>query len=135
MSPPPSLDIGLLPYTSWVTVKAEVAMKIQSPFPTGTLPSLPEQDTIFQVNLLREIHLAGDSGENQSLLAAVREWKFDFAVEASWPQQGRIQSVCSVRGHDHLALIGDRTAQTSVPPTPSFLSQYLPSHTPASTFP
>lgn len=36
------------------------------------LPSLPEQDTIFQVNLLREIHLAGDSGENQSLLAAVR---------------------------------------------------------------
>lgn len=104
LSPPPPLDLGLLPCTSWVTVKAEMVMKIQSPFPTGTLPSLPEQDTIFQVNLLREIHLAGDSGENQSLLAAVREWKFDFTVKASWPQQGRIQSVCSVCGHDHLAL-------------------------------
>lgn len=58
-------------------VKAEMEM---------TLPSLLEQDTIFQVNLLREIHFAGDSGENQPLLAAVREWKFDFTVKASWPQ-------------------------------------------------
>lgn len=74
------------------------------PNPAGTIPSLLEQDTVFQVNLLREIHLAGDSGENQSLLAAVREWKFNFTIKASWPQQGRIQSVCSVRGHDHLAL-------------------------------
>ena len=72
----------------WVMVMEEV--KSQSPFPNVTLPSLLEQDTIFQVNLLREIHLAGDSGENQSLLAAVREWKFNFTVQTSWPQQGRI---------------------------------------------
>lgn len=85
-------------------MKAEVEVKIQFPFPTVALPSLAEQDTIFQVNLLREIHLAGDSGENQSLLAAVREWEFDFTVKASWPQQGRIQGVCSVRCHDYLAL-------------------------------
>lgn len=75
-----------------------------TPIPNSDLPLLLEEDTIFQVNLLREIHLAGDSRENQSLLAAVREWKFNFTVKASRPQQGRIQGVCSVCGHDHLAL-------------------------------
>lgn len=121
LSPSPSLDPGVPPCTRWVAVKAEVVMKIQSPLPTGTLPSLLEEDTVFQVNLLREIHLAGDSGENQSFLAAVREWKFDFTVKASWPQQGRIQSVCSVCGHDHLAL-GTGQLRPRCPPTPSFLS-------------
>ena len=72
--------------------------------PKGDLPLLLKEDTIFQVNLLREIHLAGDSRENQSLLPAVREWKFNFSVKASRAQQGRIQGVCSVCGHDHLAL-------------------------------
>lgn len=102
------------------------------PIPIVTLLSLLEQDTIFQINLLREIHLAGDSGENESLLAAVREWKFNFSVKASWPQQGRIQGVCSVCGHDHL--VGDRPAQSSVPGIPSFPWPYLTPPRPASTF-
>lgn len=50
------------------------------------LLSLPKKDTVFQVDLLGEVHLAGDGGENQPLLATVREREFNFSVQASWPQ-------------------------------------------------
>lgn len=65
---------------TWVVVVAQEERDSSAPSLPWPLPLLSEQDTVFQVDLLREVHLAGDGGENQSLLAAVRERKLNFAV-------------------------------------------------------
>lgn len=40
--------------------------------------------------------------ENEALLAAVRQRELNLAIQASWAQQGGVQSVCAVGGHDDL---------------------------------
>ncbi len=62
------------------------------------------QDTVLQVNLLWEVHVAGDGGEHQAFLSPVRKRKLNLTVQSSWAQQSWIQRVSPVGGHDNLSL-------------------------------
>lgn len=61
-----------------------------------------KKDTVLQINLLREIHFAGDGGENETFLPAVGQGELDLSVQTTWTQQSWVQSVSSVGGHNHL---------------------------------
>ncbi|MEQ2316434.1 hypothetical protein AMECASPLE_032505 [Ameca splendens] len=60
------------------------------------------KDTVLQVDLLREIHLTGDGGENETFLPAIGQRELNLPVQTAGSEQGRVQSVSSVSGHDHL---------------------------------
>ena len=57
---------------------------------------------ILQVDLLAQIHLSGDGGEDEALLAAVGQGEFDLAVKAAGAEEGGVKGVLAVGGHDHL---------------------------------
>lgn len=63
---------------------------------------LVAMDTILQVDLLREVHLVGDGGEDESLLPAVGHGELNLAVQSARSKQGGVQRVGAVRRHDHL---------------------------------
>jgi len=63
-------------------------------------------DKVFQVNFFGKIHLGSDRREDESLLTAVRERKLDFSVESSGSEQGGVEGVCSVGGHDDFDVDG-----------------------------
>ena len=65
-------------------------------------PLLNQKDTVLQVDLLGEVHFTGDGGENETFLPAVGQGELNLSVQATRTQQGRVQRVCSVGGHDHL---------------------------------
>ena len=41
---------------------------------------------VLQVNLVTQVHLGGDRGEDQSLLSPVWERKLNLSVKSSWSQ-------------------------------------------------
>lgn len=61
-----------------------------------------QKDTVLQVDLLREVHLAGDGGEDEAFLPAVRQRELDLPVQTTRSEQRRVQGVGSVGGHDDL---------------------------------
>lgn len=61
-----------------------------------------QKDTVLQVHLLREVHFTGDGGENETFLPAVRQGELNLSVQTTGTQQGWVQRVGSVGGHDHL---------------------------------
>ncbi len=68
----------------------------------GTADLVRPRDVVLEIDLLAEVHLAGDGGEDEALLTPVRDRELDLAVEAPRPQQRRVQRVRPVRRHDHL---------------------------------
>uniref|UniRef100_A0A6B0UPT1 Putative secreted protein n=1 Tax=Ixodes ricinus TaxID=34613 RepID=A0A6B0UPT1_IXORI len=63
-------------------------------------------DVVLEVELVAQVHLARDGGEDEALLAPVRHWELYLAVQASRAQQGGVQRVRSVGGHYHLDIRG-----------------------------
>lgn len=61
-----------------------------------------EKDTVLQVHLLRQVHFAGDGGEDETLLSAVRQRELDLPVQTTGAQEGGVKCVCSIGGHNHL---------------------------------
>ena len=60
--------------------------------------------TILQIDLVGQVHLAGDCAENQTLLAAIGERELDLAIKATRAQQSGIECVGTVGGHDDLCV-------------------------------
>lgn len=48
------------------------------------------KDTIFHIHFIRQVHLAGDGGEDETFLPSVGQWEFNLAVQAAGSQKGRI---------------------------------------------
>lgn len=67
-----------------------------------TLTLLNDKDTVLQVDLLREVHFTRDSGEDEAFLSAVGQRELNLSVQAARTQEGGVQRVSSVGGHDHL---------------------------------
>lgn len=59
-------------------------------------------NVVLQVNFFTEVHFAGESLENQSLLTTVGSRELNFSVESAWSQEGRIKCVGTICGHDAL---------------------------------
>ena len=57
---------------------------------------------VFQINFITQVHLGRDGSKDQSLLPAIRQGELDFPIQTTRTQQGRIQRVSSVGGHDDL---------------------------------
>mmetsp|Transcript_17095 Transcript_17095/g.24981 ORF Transcript_17095/g.24981 Transcript_17095/m.24981 type:complete len:211 (-) Transcript_17095:715-1347(-) len=57
---------------------------------------------VLEVEVLTEVHLAGAGLEHQALLAPIRVRELDLPVQAPGAQQGGVQGVGAVGGHDHL---------------------------------
>mmetsp|Transcript_4465 Transcript_4465/g.10380 ORF Transcript_4465/g.10380 Transcript_4465/m.10380 type:complete len:347 (-) Transcript_4465:220-1260(-) len=57
---------------------------------------------ILQIHLLAEVHLRSEGLEDQPTLPTVGHWEFNFPVQSPRAQEGGIQSVFSVCGHDDL---------------------------------
>ena len=68
----------------------------------GAADAVRARHIVLQIDLVAEVHLAGDGGEDETLLAAVRHRELDLPVESAGPQQRRVQRVGTVRRHDHL---------------------------------
>lgn len=62
------------------------------------------EDTVLQVDLLGEVHLAGDGGKHQTFLSTIGQGELNLTVQSTWTQQGRVQCVSPVGGHDNLSL-------------------------------
>mmetsp|Transcript_7587 Transcript_7587/g.22193 ORF Transcript_7587/g.22193 Transcript_7587/m.22193 type:complete len:302 (-) Transcript_7587:494-1399(-) len=60
------------------------------------------RDVVLEVHVVREVHLGSQHLKDKSLLAASGLRELDFAVEAPGPQEGGVEGVGAVRGHDHL---------------------------------
>ena len=61
-------------------------------------------DVVLEVDLLREVHLGGDGGEDESLLTPVRQRELDLPVQTAGSKESRIEGVLTVGGHDHLLI-------------------------------
>lgn len=46
-------------------------------------PLLNRKDTVLQVDLLREVHLTGDGGENETFLPAVGQGELYLSVQTT----------------------------------------------------
>lgn len=57
---------------------------------------------VLQVDLLTQIHLAGNGGEYKTLLSPVGQGELDLPVKPSRSEEGRVKSICSVCCHDNL---------------------------------
>lgn len=66
------------------------------------LTLLNDKDTVLQVDLLREVHFTRDGGEDEAFLSAVRQRELNLSVQTARTQEGGVQRVSSVGGHDHL---------------------------------
>lgn len=66
------------------------------------LAEVIQEDTVLQVDLLWQVHLAGDGGEDEAFLPAVRQRELDLPVQTARSEQRRVQGVGSVGGHDDL---------------------------------
>ena len=62
----------------------------------------PLWDTVFQVHLIREVHLAGDGRKDQSLLSPIWQGELNLPVQTTRTEEGRVKGVGTVRCHDHL---------------------------------
>lgn len=63
---------------------------------------LNDKDTVLQVNLLREVHFTRDGGEDEAFLSAVGQRELNLSVQTARTQEGGVQRVSPVGGHDHL---------------------------------
>lgn len=59
-------------------------------------------NVILEVDVLTQVHLGSDGGEDEAFLATVWHRELDLTVKSARAQQGRVQSVGTVRCHDHL---------------------------------
>jgi hypothetical protein len=72
---------------------------------TGNISSadlIGSAHVLFEVDVFREVHFVGDGGENESFLSSIGEWEFYLSIESTRTQEGRIQRVGSIGGHDDL---------------------------------
>ena len=68
----------------------------------GARNAIRPRHVILQVDLIAQIHFSGDGGEDETLLTPIRKRKLDLPIETPGTQQGRVQGVVSVGGHDDL---------------------------------
>mmetsp|Transcript_13562 Transcript_13562/g.13297 ORF Transcript_13562/g.13297 Transcript_13562/m.13297 type:complete len:330 (-) Transcript_13562:72-1061(-) len=59
-------------------------------------------DIVLEVHFLAEVHFRGESLVDESLLPAVGHRELDLPVEPPRPEEGRVQGVGPVGGHDDL---------------------------------
>mmetsp|Transcript_11041 Transcript_11041/g.31994 ORF Transcript_11041/g.31994 Transcript_11041/m.31994 type:complete len:476 (+) Transcript_11041:3213-4640(+) len=68
----------------------------------GTTELVPALDKLFQVDVLRQGHLVCVNVENVSLRLGVGQREFDLSIDTTGPNEGGIQALDSIRGHDDL---------------------------------
>mmetsp|Transcript_21145 Transcript_21145/g.36300 ORF Transcript_21145/g.36300 Transcript_21145/m.36300 type:complete len:231 (-) Transcript_21145:456-1148(-) len=68
----------------------------------GVADLVGPRNVVFQIDLVREVHLGRCDLEHQSLLPPVWHRELDLPVETAGPEKGRVERVGSVGGHDHL---------------------------------
>ena len=59
-------------------------------------------DELFQVDIIRECHLAGVDAKNAALGFGVRQGKLNLAIYSAWPDESWIQGLNLVCSHDDL---------------------------------
>jgi len=57
-------------------------------------------NVLFEINILRKIHFAGNSCKNKSFLSSIGKWEFNFSIKPSWTKQSWIQCISSICWHD-----------------------------------
>lgn len=73
----------------------------------GAGQGVVSDDKAVEVDLRCETHLARDGAEDESSLSAVAEaGEFDLSVEATRTEQGRVECIGTVGGHDNLDVRG-----------------------------
>jgi hypothetical protein len=57
---------------------------------------------VLQIYFITNVHFCRASTENHAFLPAVWVRKLNLSVQAAGTQQGRIQGICSICGHNNL---------------------------------
>jgi hypothetical protein len=59
-------------------------------------------DELFEIDVIGECHARRMNVEDAPFGGGVGHWELDFAVDTAGAQQRRVQTLDSVRGHNHL---------------------------------